>query len=309
MNWTKAVSILFSLVLLSLSLVRWLYHDSVSDRMDEIFLGLIIAAFLVQLIPIERLKSIKAGGIEFNLDQPQIEAAIKGVSSPQIENEDLRDNLGKLEDEISVAQGARVLWIDDKPETTLSARRLLRALGIVVVPALSSEEAEEALTNDRDFDLIVSDVQRLGDSWKLNDGVEIHEGVNFIVKLRKMNDDVFRSIPVIFFAAYEWERLVEFTRPARELLPEPEITNTVNTLVLKVIQGLGVARSMPIHYEREKPPYQCVTRRTTTPSRGMARYVKVTYRVHVGSLHQRHNLRRELPHLLDALGQRLAAHR
>lgn len=151
-------------------------------------------------------------------------------------------------------RGSRVLWIDNSPGVIVPARRLLRSLGVSIVPATSSETAEEILKRDKDFDLIVTDTQRPGSSYKFNNGVPIHEGVNFVVKLRQTGDEIVKRIPVIFFSAYDWERLVEFTRPARETQPEPEISNSINGLVVKAVKRIIMERSKPIVYKDLKIP-------------------------------------------------------
>lgn len=135
---------------------------------------------------------------------------------------------------------------------------MFRSLGIDVRTATSSEQAEEMLEQDNDFDLIVSDVQRAGESYQYNDGREKHEGVNFICKLRDHGDRNIRSMEVIFYAAYDWPRLVKFTRPARELQPEATIANEAEDLITKAIRILADVRADPIEYKVKKPatPYE-----------------------------------------------------
>jgi CheY-like chemotaxis protein len=234
-------------VLIILAVLRTVWHSQLSGRMDSVFFALIGAAAVLVLVPIQRLKSFKAAGFEVSLDQPQVQGAISGLGLDRIQSEKLRSSLARLQDQLASIRGSRVLWIDDRPHKILAERRLLRSLGIEVVPAISSEGAEGILTIDNDFDLIVTDVQREGESYRLNDGIEIHEGVNFIVKLRKSHSDpVVRMIPVIFYAAYPSERLIRFTRPARESYPPPEIANSVADLAPKVVRFLAEARSAPI---------------------------------------------------------------
>ena len=96
-------------------------------------------------------------------------------------------------------------------------------------------------------------MQRKGTSYKeVPEGVEIHEGVNFIVKLRAHADPNIRNIPVVFFAAYPQDKLVRFTQPARVLEPEAEISNSVDDFVPKVIRCLAEERSKPISYSGRK---------------------------------------------------------
>lgn len=251
---TKALTISLSVVLVALAVVRSLFPAFSKDRIDLTSIVLVGVAFIVQLIPLERLRSIKAAGIEFGIDDPQVDAAINALSADRIGNVELRDRLKHMSDDLEVIRGSRVLWIDDKPGVVLNARRLLRALGIEVIPATSSVMAENILGVDQDFDVLISDVQRQGDSYKLNKGIDIHEGVNFVVKLRRSGDAVLHTLPVIFFAAYDWERLMHFTRPAREFAPEAEVSNSVNDFVEKVIKRLAERRRKPILYPAQKEP-------------------------------------------------------
>lgn len=237
------------------AVTRVVTQDKIADAIDATFLQFIVVALLIIVIPWERLKSFKAGGVEVTLERENIKAAIEGLRLDRIEDEELRKKLSDLDDKLSLVQGARVLWIDDKPHNILGIRRLLRSLGIEITSAISSEAALEILNADNDFDLIVTDVQRRGDSYKeVEGGVEIHEGVNFVVILRKHKDLNIKELPVIFYAAYDWERLVKFTRPARELLPEPEISNSVGGFVPKLINCLVEERRQPIKYSAIKKP-------------------------------------------------------
>ena len=78
------------------------------------------------------------------------------------------------------------------------------------------------------------------------------------MKLRKSHPDpVVRMIPVIFYAAYPSERLIRFTRPARESYPPPEIANSIADFAPKVVKLLAEARSAPHHSRRKKEGYIC----------------------------------------------------
>lgn len=244
-----------AVVLLVLAILRLAFHESLSDKMDLTFFALLGVAFLVMVLPWEQLKSFKAGSVEFTLEQPSVQAAISGLKLDRLEDEELKNKLSNLGKELEVARGSRVLWIDDKPHNILGARRVLRSLGIEVTTAVSSDMALKILNGDNDFDLIISDVQRQGDNYKQVDrGVDIHEGVNFIVVLRKHKDKNISAIPVIFYAAYDWKRLVEFTRPAREIQPEAEISNTMEDFLPKVVKRLADVRSKPIVFSATKRP-------------------------------------------------------
>ena len=254
MTANKYIKTLTSVILLGLAVVRWAFHDVAFERMDTVFLGLIMLAILVCLVPWENVKTFKAAGIELSLEQSSVKAAITRLGLGRIEDKHLREQLSRLGDEIQAVRGGRVLWIDDYPHKIVGERRLLRALGIQVVSAISSEMAEKVLDADNDFDLIISDVQRVGGSYLLTDGVDVHEGTNFVIKLREHPDPTIRVMPVVFYAAYPWDSLVKFTRPAREIQPEPEISNTVIDFVPKVVKQLARLRATPIEYSPKKDP-------------------------------------------------------
>ena len=248
------IRIVLSAVVLLFAILRFTFFEIVGERMDPIFLLLIASAVLIFVLPWERLKSLKAGGIELSLEKPQVKGAIDSLGLNRVENKQLREKLSRRAPEIEQVKGSRILWIDDRPYNIIGERRLLRALGVEVVTAVSSEMAEEILMRDNDFDIIISDVQRIGESYKLNEGIPIHEGVNFIVKLRKHDDPIIRALPVIFYAAYDWDRLVKFTRPARETRPEAELSNSIESLLTKVIISLSEVRSNPIKVMPKKEP-------------------------------------------------------
>ncbi|MCD4741823.1 MAG: hypothetical protein K8R67_04980, partial [Desulfobacteraceae bacterium] len=250
----KFTKIAVSFLLLVLAIVKWVFYDVANPRMDNVFLCLIAFAILVYFIPWENLKSFKVAGIELSLEQSPIKAAISGLGLSRINDKQLKEKLNKLDNEIQSIRGGRVLWIDDKPHNITGERRLLRALGIQVVTSISSDSAESILESDNDYDLIISDIQRIGNSYKLNNGKPIHEGTNFIVKLRQMEDPNIRAMPVVFYAAYPWDSLVEFSRPAREIQPEPELCNSVIDFIPKVVKQLAQSRMTPIVYSKTKAP-------------------------------------------------------
>lgn len=255
MNLNQSIKIGIALLLVVLAVVRVVFHEALSAKMDITFFLLLAFAFLIVVLPWGELKTFKAGGLEISLEKPTIQAAISGLDLDKVSDDKLQKQLSKLEDELKLANGSRVIWIDDKPNNILGARRLLRALNIDVTMAISSELAQEILNGDNDFDLIISDVQRKGVNYKhVKNGIEIHEGVNFIVILRKHKDINVRLLPVIFYAAYDWERLVNFTRPARELMPEAQISNSMEDFLPKVIKCIAGERSRPIAFSREKKP-------------------------------------------------------
>ena len=262
---TLVAKILLSSIILIFAVLRLIFFDIVGERMDPVFLLLVTIAILIPLIPWSRLKHIKTSVIELELDQSQVKGAIEGmIVDPKkfgiegIEglHKEIEELLKKESPQIKKSKGSRILWIDDRPHNVIGERRLLRALGIEVVTAISSEKAEQVLTEDNDFDLIISDVQRIGDYFEKTGGIEYHDGVNYIVVLRRNEDPVIRSLPVVFYAAYPWDRLVEYTRIARETQPEPKISNSLIDFLGKVIEVLSETRSKPtrVMVKSEKEP-------------------------------------------------------
>ncbi|MFX0199118.1 MAG: hypothetical protein ACFFCW_23595 [Candidatus Hodarchaeota archaeon] len=248
------IKVIFAIIVLLFAIIRFVFYDLIKERVDEIFLILLALAALILFFPWERLISLKAAGIELSLEQPQIKGALEGLDIDRLENKQLKQKISSKAREIEQAQGSRFIWIDDKPHNIVGERRILRALGVEVITAVSSEMAEEIFTRDNDFGMIITDVQRKGESYKLNNGVPIHEGVNFIVKLRQHEDPVIKALSVTFYTAYDWPRLVEFTRPARETQPEPQICNTIVDLLTKVLTTLSEVRAHPIKVRAEKRP-------------------------------------------------------
>ena len=252
MRFSWYVKLVLSVLLLALAGLRFWLYSTLKGRMDGPFFVLFLGAFLLWLVPWDELSSFKAGGVEISLQQPQVQAAVGSLGLDRVEDERLRSELLRMAPDLQLVRGSKVLWIDDKPHQLLGARRLLRALGVNVVSAVSSVAAEQILGSDNDFDVVISDVQRLGETYKEVGGPQIHEGVNFIIKLRRNPDPNIRNMPVIFYAAYDWERLVEFTRRAREIQPEPEISNSALDFVPKVIRQLAEQRAKLIAYGGEK---------------------------------------------------------
>lgn len=243
-----------AVMLIALAIARIVWPGFAS-KTDAIFLMLVAVGVALLLVPLKSIKSLKAGGVELSLDAPQVQGAVASLNLNRVEDTKLRDRLNVLSYLLPVVAGSRLLWIDDRPEKIIGERRLLRALGVTIVPATSSNQAREILNADNDFDLIISDVQRSGETYKVTGGVDIHEGVNFIVWLRTHFEDPFvKEIPVIFYAAYDWSRLVEFTRPARETLPEPGISNSIGNLVRNVLLALADSRERTIKLPSEKTP-------------------------------------------------------
>jgi CheY-like chemotaxis protein len=253
MKVKQSTKVLLSLFLIILVILRWIFYDIASTRLDTVALTLIISAILLYVIPWENLRTFKAAGFELTLEQSQVKSAIESLRLDKEKHKSLIEQLSRLDTELQAIRGAKVLWIDDLPHKLIGARRLLRALGTHIVSATSSEMAEQILETDNDFDLIITDIQRYEDGPAGPNSRISLDGVDFIVKLREHDDPILSTLPVVFYAAYDWERLVEFTRPAREIQPEPDISNSVSDLVPKVIKRLAISRAIPIASDEKEP--------------------------------------------------------
>jgi CheY-like chemotaxis protein len=71
--------------------------------------------------------------------------------------------LHRLRAQWSLVEGARILWVDDHPESPRHEREMFEGLGAVVTMVRSTAEAAEVLDGAR-FDLIISDIRRGGDA-------------------------------------------------------------------------------------------------------------------------------------------------
>lgn len=119
-------------------------------------------------------------------------------------------------------QGARVLWVDDKPINNRYERQALEALGVNIDPSLSTEEA---LVNirQRSYDLIISDMARPEDQ---------RAGLTLLDELRKRGNQT----PYIIYAGV----MTPTVREAREHgaigatdLPQELITLVTNALAAR----------------------------------------------------------------------------
>jgi PleD family two-component response regulator len=117
--------------------------------------------------------------------------------------------------------GARILWVDDRPETNAWERELFRSLGVVVVSVETTESALASFEKES-FDLLLSDIHR---DCEAMDGIE---GATQIHAVRP-------HIPIVF---YVWDLTSHH-------IPEPAvgITNEPNELLHLVLDRLERARS------------------------------------------------------------------
>lgn len=118
-------------------------------------------------------------------------------------------------------QGARILWVDDHPESYAWERELFRSLGVVIVSVEATDSAL-ACVEKESFDLVLSDIQRDREPM---DGIEGARQINAIKP----------HLPIVFYVG-------DLTS---NRIPEPAmgITNEPNELLHLVLDRLERARS------------------------------------------------------------------
>ena len=231
---------------------RWEEKTFAPENVDATILTLIITAALALILPWERLRHFKAGDVEIQLDQPSIQGALTGMLDAQPQQ--IKELLNRLASKLEQARGGRVLWIEDKPHNVVGERRFLRALGIDVVTAMPDITDPgpilKTIEEDNDFDLIISDVQWLGESNNATYG-----GMQLIKKLRDQHDDpVIRALPVIFYTAYTPAQLEDITRSAgMERALRVEYCHSIESLVRQTIVAIAETRSNPIKVGKKRP--------------------------------------------------------
>ena len=254
------VRLSLALLLLALAVVRLVPNYGLGDRIDLVTLAFLASAAVVVFVPLENATTVKVAGVELVLASPQVRGALQGALD-RVSNLALQNWLWDHPDQVEAVPGSRVLWIDDYPNEVLGERRILRALGVEVVAASSTEAAVAVLREDADFDLLISDIQRLGGTSYLQTGFRRGaEGTNFVIRLRngqvpELSDvPIARKLPVIIYAAFPPDGLVEFTAPLKALKPEPDVTNEAAALVRTAVLRLAEARAAPIEAPAKKVP-------------------------------------------------------
>ena len=84
-----------------------------------------------------------------------------------------------------VLRNARLLWVDDVPDNIIYEVQVLRALGVEIETALSTDEAM-GMIEKRQYDLVVSDMARHG---------QPDAGLQFLSRLRKSG----KQTPIVYY--------------------------------------------------------------------------------------------------------------
>jgi CheY-like chemotaxis protein len=132
---------------------------------------------------IPRIRAVKVAGFE-----AQFNEAVRAAASKRKLTVDAAEQTAierRAERDAAALEGARILWVDDDPDGNSNEREALRAAGVEVENAVSTEEAFRLLRR-KDRDLIVSDIDR---------ETNPKEGLEFLDALRGEEN----PIPVIFY--------------------------------------------------------------------------------------------------------------
>lgn len=175
--------------------------------------------------------SFKVPGVEATAKRQQVEAAAAlGAAVATRAPDDSAPKADADPQDIAAAlpsarsqrrlQGARILWVDDRPENNRFERQALEALGIDIDISTSTEDALEKVQR-RSYDLIISDMGRPGDP---------RAGYTLLDELRRSG----KQTPYVIYAG---SRSAEHVREAREHgaigttnMPQELITMVTNAL-------------------------------------------------------------------------------
>ena len=120
-----------------------------------------------------------------------------------------------------MTNGARIIWVDDKPDGNLPERKMLRSLGIMIDLARSSSEGTEALGR-ADYDLVITNMNRDGSPTA---------GQDFLSEIRKTG----HREPLVFY-------IMNYTPERGTPGDAIGITNRPDELVHLVLDGLERVR-------------------------------------------------------------------
>lgn len=165
-----------------------------------------------------RVHKVGAAGFEIEF-QATIESAA-AAHQQQIPLTDLGRASRRLSSQQALLKGARLLWIDDRPDNNLNEIKLFEEAGARVDTQLTSAAAEAAIMQVT-FDLIISDIDREGTA---------KEGLRFADHLAEVRN----SPPLVFYVAHA-------LRPAP--VSAFGITDRPDELVHLVLDALGRSRS------------------------------------------------------------------
>jgi len=114
----------------------------------------------IQRDVLPRLGTFKGFGLELTFVRAELDKAA-ATAPVKVSSGDKSSALLRAQRVAPLLVGARILWIDDRPQANSVERNILSGLGILVDTVQSSDEARAGLKKDR-YDLVISDVDREG---------------------------------------------------------------------------------------------------------------------------------------------------
>lgn len=230
------------------------------DGLTTSSLVLFGVATLAFAFPWQRLSTLKAGPLEFSLEQEQVRGALDGIKVDGPEKDRIERALSRLGPDLEQARGSRVLWVDDKPPRLLGERRLLRSLGIETVIAPTCRGAAMELLRDNDFDLLITSVVKSYENKSIRDPT--NPTVLLIRWLRgrsssgteellgvvptPVKDPVINALRVIVYAALPVPSIWGFLQPVAALRPTVDACEQLDDLLTKTITTLAELRANPL---------------------------------------------------------------
>ena len=211
-----------------------------------IILGVIVA---LMVVPWDKLVHFKAGAFEVSVEK-SFKSAVEGYKDSKAN--ELMDVLTKYKETLPIINGARILWIEDRPTNVLGERRILRALGINIKmgtpDVIDPTPIYKSIETDNDYDLIISDIQ-----WRVNKDEVTYGGLEFIRNIRDSKKySNMQALPVIFYTAYTKEQLETIKEQTKlKFYDNMYFCHDVENLVDRVSKLLVEYRTKPLKVGRK----------------------------------------------------------
>jgi len=115
----------------------------------------------ISKVLLPRVQSVKLGELEITFLKDAVKEIAAARGNETLSDEDATGPLLRANMISPILDGARLLWIDDKPDGNARETKLLRKLGVTIDTAVVSQEARQMLSRFH-YDVIVSDMDREG---------------------------------------------------------------------------------------------------------------------------------------------------
>jgi len=148
---TRFLQIILAIFLIVIAFFRTIhFNDSIFKAMDGTFFALLACSIILILVPLSLIKSFKAAGVEISIE-PQVYAAIKAMGFDDKRLNQLNEIVSSFKDDLHIISGSKIMWIDDKQSEIISEKRLFRSFGMIIIPSVTSKEAEILLKEIKCF--------------------------------------------------------------------------------------------------------------------------------------------------------------